>query len=97
MDVRVKIRRCDSKSGREHARVQAAAPDSDDEVGVADGQWTRPVDGVRTAQGVPLLAGQLAVRPLALAPLAESQPELFQACVAPFCKAYRHATFKRTV
>ena len=44
----------------------------------------------------PLLAGQLAVRPLALAPLAESQLELFQACVAPFCKAYCHATFKMT-
>jgi hypothetical protein len=37
MDVRVEIRRCDSATSSEHAYVQAALPDSDDEVRVVDG------------------------------------------------------------
>jgi hypothetical protein len=37
MDVRVEIRRSDSATSREHADVQAAAPDRDDEVRVVDG------------------------------------------------------------
>ena len=37
--------------------VQAAIPDGDDEVRVADGQGAREVDGVRTSQR--LRAGQL--------------------------------------
>jgi hypothetical protein len=37
VDVRAKLRRCDSATSREHAYVQAAAPDSDDEVRIVDG------------------------------------------------------------
>jgi hypothetical protein len=37
MDVRVEIRRRDSATSREHAYVQPAVPDCDDEVRVVDG------------------------------------------------------------
>jgi hypothetical protein len=37
MDARVEIRRRDSATSREHAQVQAAVPDSDDEIRVVDG------------------------------------------------------------
>jgi hypothetical protein len=37
MDARIEIRRCDSAASREHAHVQAAVPDSDDEVRVVEG------------------------------------------------------------
>jgi len=37
VDVRGKLRRCDSATSREHAYVQAAVPDSDDEVRIVDG------------------------------------------------------------
>jgi hypothetical protein len=57
---------CDPDACREHAGVQAAIPDGDDQVRVVEGQRARQVHGVRTAKGVALgqLAGERAAHSL---------------------------------